>query len=81
MCDSLLVLRFFFFRIKYENLNDIPNTLSQGIKYEAPNIDEAIEKYSVIMNNIRISYKENGEENEFSDIDMKATVVSVLLQI
>lgn len=33
------------------------------------------------MNNIRISYKENGEENEFSDIDMKATVVSVLLQI
>lgn len=55
-------------------------TINQGMKYEAPNIDEAIEKYSLIMNN-RLSFKENDEGNQLSGIDMKAAEVSVLFWI
>lgn len=52
--------------------------LNHGIKYETPsNLDEAIEKYSVIINNVKISHKDNDEGANFSEIDMKATLVSV----
>lgn len=52
-------------------------TINQGMKYEAPNIDEAIEKYSLIMNH-RMTFKENDEGNQLNGIDMEAAEVSFL---